>query len=328
VLTLLRGKTAKLAVSAERLGGFKGPISLALDNLPAGVTARNAVIAAGQQAADVVLEVAPAAAVGANRVAVHGEARIGDKLHRETATLAGSAVSEPVDSVLLAVSLVAPFKIVGDYDLRLAPRGTVHRRRYKIERNGYEGPIEVGVADRQLRHLQGADGSPVVVPAGASEFEFAVRLPPWMETGRTCRVCVAGEAVVKDGGTDHVVSYSSTGQNEQVIAVIESGRLGVEAERSSVPAVPGRSVTVPVKVSRGKGVAGPVRLELLLPAHVRGVAAEPLLIPADRSRGTLTLRFANGATGPFTAPAVLRATLAEAGGPVIAEARLEIVAAE
>jgi hypothetical protein len=149
-----------------------------------------------------------------------------------------------------------------------------------------------------------------------------------METGRTCRVCVAGEAVVKDGGTDHVVSYSSTGQNEQVIAVIESGRLGVEAQRSSVAAAPGQSVTVPVKVSRGKGVAGPVRLELLLPAHVRGVAAEPLLIPADRSRGTLTLRFANGACGPFIAPAVLRATLAEAGGPVIAETKLEIVAAE
>jgi hypothetical protein len=328
VLTLLRSTTAKLNVSAERPVGFNGPIPLTFDGLPAGVTAKAAVIPAGKPGVDVVLEVTPSAAIAAARVTVRGEAKIGDKLLRATATVTGPTASEPVDSVLLAVSLAAPFKIVGDYDLRLAPRGTLHRRRYKIERNGYQGPIEVSVADRQLRHLQGADGPPVVVPAGVNEFEFAVQLPPWMETGRTCRVCVQGEAVVKDGGTEHVVSYTSAGQNEQIIAVVEPSRLGVETGRTSLAAVPGGFVTVPVKISRGKGLTGPVKLELLLPAHVRGVTVDPLRIPADQSRGTLTLRFATGTCGPFTAPLVLRATLADASGPVIAETKLEIVAAE
>src|SRR5262249_58233701 len=118
---------------------------------------------------------------------------------------------------VLGVAGRAPFRIVGAFDMRLTPRGSLPRRRYRIERNGYEGPITVSLADKQARHLQGAAGPPVVVPAGATEFEFALQLPPWMEIGRTCRVCVMGEAVVAEGGTEHVVSYTSAEQNEQII---------------------------------------------------------------------------------------------------------------
>jgi hypothetical protein len=324
-LTLLRGKTVKLKLTAERVGGFNAAIPLSLDGLPAGVLTKNAVIPAGQSAVDVLLEVAPSAAVAVSRVMVRGEAKIGGTVHRETATLPVPREDAPVDSVLLAIALPAPFKIVGVYDLRLAARGTLHHRRYKVERNGYDGPIEVSVADRQTRHLQGADGPQIVVPASCSEFEFVIRLPPWMQTGRTCRVCVMGEAAVTDGGEKHVVSYTSAAQNEQIVAVVETGRLGLEVERTSVAAVSGGSVTVQVKVSRGEGLTGPVRLELTLPAHVRGVSADPVSIPADRSRGTLTLHFAKGAASPFNGPVVLRATLSDASGPVTAETRLEIV---
>ncbi len=66
--------------------------------------------------------------------------------------------------MLLAVALKPPFKIVGAYDLRLAPRGSVFRRRYKIERNGFTGPLEVSLADHQMRHLQGVTGPTLTVP--------------------------------------------------------------------------------------------------------------------------------------------------------------------
>src|SRR5262249_13861951 len=112
-----------------------------------------------------------------------------------------------------------------------------------------------------------------------------------MEIGRTCRVCVMATGVVKEGDREHVVSYSSVQQNEQMIAVVEPGRLGVEVEKTSVRAVPGRTATVPVKVARGKGLAGAVKVELVTGAHVRGVRAEPLTIAAGASRGTLTLHF-------------------------------------
>ena len=63
-----------------------------------------------------------------------------------------------IDSVRLAVALPTPFLIKGPVDFGWSPRGTVHHRRYLLERNGFTGPIEVRLADRQARHLQGVTG--------------------------------------------------------------------------------------------------------------------------------------------------------------------------
>jgi hypothetical protein len=327
-VNLLRGGQGKLVVQAERLGGFSGPISLTLDGLPQGVTVKGALIPAKQNVGSVLLVADPKAPIHAARINVRGSAEVGGAAVRRTAALPAPRGVAPVDSVLLAVTLPTPFKIVGEYDMRWAARGTVHQRRYKVERKGYGGPIEVSLADRQARHLQGVTGPTVTVPAGATEFSYPVQLPPWMETGRTCRVCVMGTAVIKDeGGSEHAVTFSSVAQNEQLVAVIEPGRLGVELGRESVAAEPGKAVTLPVRVSRGKGLRGAAKVELILPKHVRGVTAEPVMIPADRDAGELRIRFADGTLGPFNLPLVVRATVLEGGSPVTAEAKVEFVEA-
>jgi hypothetical protein len=165
----------------------------------------------------------------------------------------------------------------------------------------------------------------VVVPAGVSDFDYPVELPPWMELGRTARACVMGVGVVKEGGAEHVVSYTSVAQNDQIIAVVEAGRLGVALDKTAILAGHGKSVGVAVKVSRDKGLTGPVKVELVLPAHLHGVTAEPVVVAADQSAATLTLHFAADGVGPFNMPLTVRATLNDAGGPVVAEAKLEVV---
>jgi hypothetical protein len=243
-----------------------------------------------------------------------------------TATLPAVRGTPDLDRVLLAVALPTPFKVVGDYDVRWAARGTIHRRHYRIERGGYDGPIEVSLADRQMRHLQGATGSTVTVPAGVSKFDYAVQLPPWMETGRTCRVVVQAAGTITDrDGSEHVVTFSSVQQNEQVVVVVEPGRLAVETDRSSLIAAPGKSVPLRVRVARGKGLAGPVRLELLVAAHIHGLAADPVVVAADRSEALLGLRFAADRLGPFNMPVVIRATIMDGGKPVVAETKLEVL---
>jgi hypothetical protein len=87
----------------------------------------------------------------------------------------------------------------------------------------------------------------------------------------------------------------------------------------------GSSVAVPVKVSRDKGLAGPVKLELIVPAHMHGLRAAPVVIPADQSRGSFTIGFGPEAPGPFNMPVVLRATLDGRAGPAVAETKLEVV---
>jgi hypothetical protein len=324
-LTLNRGGQVKLRVTAERFGGFADAIPLTIDGLPDGVKATNTMIAAKQNQVEVTLAAEKTAPVGGGRLTVRSGTQTA-LVTPPNPPLRGEG--SEVDSVLLAVALPAPFKIVGDFDMRWATRGTVYRRKYRLERNGFDGPVEISVADRQARHLQGVTGSVVTVPAGVSEFEYPITLPPWMETGRTCRVCVQGVGVVKEGPAEYVVGFSAIGNNDQMIAVVETGRLGIEASKSSLAAAPGGSATLTVKVGRGKGVQGPAKVELILPPHVHGVRAAPVVIAADKATATLTFQFDREKPGPFNVPAVLRATIDDASGPITAETKIEIVPAD
>jgi hypothetical protein len=325
VLTLPRGGSAKLKVTADRLGGFTDAVALTIDGLPTGVKAANLLIPAGQNTVEIAFSADAAAAIDVSRLTIRGEAKKDGKPIVEKAVLPAPRGQPETDTVLLAVALPTSFKIVGDYDMRLSPRGSVRHRHYRIERGGYDGPIEVRLSDRQARHLQGVRGPTVVVPAGANEFDYAVELPPWMEIGRTSRACVMGTGVVKESGVERCVSYSSVAQNDQIIAVMETGRLSVEAEKLTIVAERGKSVAVPVKVGRAKGLIGPVKLEWTLPEHLHGVSAEPVVVAADQSAATVTLHFAADAAGPFNMPLILRAVLTDKGDAVTAETKLEVV---
>jgi hypothetical protein len=170
-------------------------------------------------------------------------------------------------------------------------------------------------------------GPTITVAPDATEFDYAVFLPPWMETGRTSRTCVTAIGVVKDAeGKEHVVNFTSTAQNEQIVAVIEPGRLGIEATPAVLTSVPGGRVSVKVKIARGKGLVGPAKVELIVPAHLRDIAAEVLEIPANQSEATVSLRFGS-APGPCNMPIVLRATIMEKGKPVVAETELDLLQA-
>jgi hypothetical protein len=323
--TLPRGGQTRLRVVAERSGGFTGPIALRVAGLPVGVSASDVTIASGQTAADILLTTTAHATPGTAHLSIHGSAALVGRIVARTASLSNSSDGTTIDNVLLSVALKPPFKIVGDYDLRLAPRGSIFRRRYRIERNGFTGPLEVRLADHQTRHLQGVTGPTLIVPAHADTFEYPVQLPPWMETGRTSRACVQAVGVIREGQTEYTVGYSSDGQNEQIIAVVETGRLGVEVDRPSIAAVPGQKATLMVRVRRGKGLTGPIKLELIRPEHMHGIHAEPVILAADQSQAAFPLHFAADKLGPFNMPVVLRATLGDTALSAIAEAKVEIV---
>lgn len=321
VVEVPRKGQAKLRLNVERLGGFKEPIALTIDHLPAGVKVAPLTIAGNQATVDLTFQADVAAPIRVAHLTVEGTA----KGVRRRAVLKKSRGVPAIESVLLAVALPTPFVIKGEYVMGYAARGGVHRRRYKIERHGYDGPIEVSLTDRQARHLQGVTGPTVHVPPGATEFTYVATLPPWMETGRTCRVCVMGVGTVKEpDGRQHRVSFSSVNQNEQLVAIVNPGRLALDAARTSFTAAPGRTLAVPVRVKRGEGLRGPVRLELIVPAHVKGLSAVPTTVPADRDEGQLLIRCAESLPGPFNVPIVLRATLSRSDEPHTAEVKLDI----
>lgn len=263
-LTLLRNGEATLNLKLERPQGFDSKVDLAFSPLPIGIS---------------IIPPIPSFAKGANQVAVKIKATPETKID---SFLLGASVTisdqppvvaivqskpqdSPIDKVRVAVALPCPFKIVGEYNTKWGSRGGTLSRNYKIERSGYDGPITVEVADKQARHLQGVHGVPKIIPAGANEFEYAVQLGPWMEIGRTSRICVAGVATIKDQGIDHIVSYSSINPNEQMIAVLESGKLDVSTASPNIGYEPGKITLIYLEVFRAPGLIGDVTFETVFP---------------------------------------------------------------
>lgn len=319
-----RGGKAPLQVVIERLGSFTEPIALAIDGLPAGVTAKWNDKAKNTSPVAVSFEADKETVIGTTRLTIRGTATKGTETMTRQAAVAAPFGQPALDSLLLAVALPAPFKVKGEYDMRWAARGSVHSRKYQIERNGFEGPLEVSLADRQARHLQGVHAGAIVVPTGATEFDFAVQLPPWMETGRTSRTCVMAVGVIKDkDGSVHEVSFSSVNQNEQLVAVVEPGKLSVNLERTSIAALPGKTLVLPFQVARGPGLQGEVKVELVVPPHVKGVRAEPVIVAKEQ--GSLAIICDSSAVGPFNMPLLVRATLVNNGRPVLAESKVEFI---
>jgi len=232
-----------------------------------------------------------------------------------------------VDSLLVAACVPTPYKVKGVYEIKYAQRGGKFVRHFTIQRNGFEGPLVVRMADKQARHLQGVTGPTIDVPAGVSEFDYPVFLPPWMEIGRTSRSVVMAVGEVADAdGSRHKVSFTSLEQNEQLVALVDPGQLSLEVNHRSIRETPGASAELSVQIGRGQGVKGPVRVELVLPAHIRGLTAEPITLPADQATGTFTIQFAADRPGPFNMPLLMRATAMKGeNDPVVAEAKIEVV---
>ncbi len=316
-------KPGQAKVTALRTGGFTGEIELTVEGLPAGVTAAATKIAVNKPFADVSFTAEPGAKIAAHRLTITGKAVIDGKPVTRTAFLPGQP---PIDTLLLAVALPTPFKSASDFLLSYVPRGSVSRRPYRIERGGFTGPLYVRLTDRQGRHLQGVTGPTLTVPPDADSFDYPVTSPTWLEIGRTSRTAIMVWGVVRDhDGTEHVVSYSSNEQNDQIIILPEPGLLTLDLDRPAALGRPNETAEVRIKLHRDRALAGvPVRLELLCPSHLRDVQAEALTVPGEQSEGILKLRF-GARPGPFNMPVTIRGTALLNGATHIGETKIELV---
>jgi hypothetical protein len=315
-LSLTRGKTAKLKVTATRLGGLNEPIELDLEGLPSGVSAPSphVVIDAKHDSAEIVLKTDSKAPIRSTLVTVRGKAKVHDQTIEHVAARAGNGRLPAIDSVRMAVGLNPPFELTGPIDFSSSPRGTIHHHPFHIKATGCVGPIEVRIADRQIRHQQGVIAPVVQIPPGTTDFDFAITLPPWMETGRTSRTVLTTSAIVREpDGTEHEVNHTWPDNVHQLVTVVGPGLMTLQASPSLVPLGPGRHLDLAVKLTRGKEVKGPATIRLHVPWMVQGLSAELLTIPKDADSGTLRLSCSTEFHGPPSAEIALVATSA---GPV------------
>ncbi|HEV3301174.1 MAG TPA: PPC domain-containing protein [Planctomycetaceae bacterium] len=324
-LNIERGAVATLPIAIERRGGFKGPVTLELGGLPAGVTASRVAQVTGATA-EIRLKASRQAQVVTSAIVVRGRAVIDGKTVKHTAFFPTDPSDPPIEQVALAVAVPTPFKFSALYDQAYTPRGSVYVKHYVIARNGYNGPLEVRPADRRARYAQGVNGPTLHVAEQAESFDYPLTLAPFMEILRTSRTNLMATGIVVDpDGMRHPVTYATDSQNEQMVTIVSPERMTLVLDPASVLAEPGKSAVVRVRAVRGQQLTGAVRVELVRPRHIQGVAAAPATIESTESGTDLRLRFADGALGPFNMPLTVRATGNDSRGyPVIAESALSI----
>ncbi|MDA1162537.1 MAG: hypothetical protein O3B13_05520 [Planctomycetota bacterium] len=321
-----QGGETKIKVTLDRSYGFKGEVEVSVEGLPKGVTCETVKIAKNRQDVQLILKADESAIPQVAELRVVGKTiDIEPELKRE-AMFEGAANEKPVAGLTLGVAIKTPFKVFSPFETRYASRGTTYTRHFQIDRGGYEGPIEIEAADRQVRHLQGVIGEKLIVPPGESEFDYTVSLPPWMEIGRTSRFCLMGSAFVEDkSGTKHRVSYSSQAQDDQVIVLVDPVRISVQLPATTFVMRCGDSIEIPVTVQRGTGLKGAVEINVSAPSHLQGWSATPFVIARDQDSGLLQLHLDEQATSQFNAPLVVTAKMKDGeGNPVWTESRIYV----
>ena len=321
-----QGAETKLKIGIDRSFGFKGEVELSVEGLPDGVTAEAVKIAKNRQDAQLVIKVGESAKPQIAELKVVGKTPDVEPELKQEAAFAATDGDQPVKGLTLGVAIKTPFRIHSPFETRYASRGTTYTRHYHIDRGDFEGPIEIEPADRQVRHLQGVTGERLIVPAGESEFDYTVSLPPWMEIGRTSRFCLMGSAFVEDeSGTKHRVSFSSHAQDDQVIMLVDPVRISLQLPSSTFVVERGGSIEIPVSVVRGTGLAGDVRIHLTAPPHIKGWSTKPFVVAAKDDAGLLKLDIDQNSSDVFNAPLIVHAEMKNADGkPVRTESRIYI----
>ena len=364
-LTLFRGESVKLPVNVKRIAGYDKAIQLSVENLPAGVTIEEGMIPADKSDGGLTLKAAETARIQGVPIRVVGQPVVVDSSEEATeeeateeeateeeateeeateeeateeeateeslprvVAVMNQKMSEPVrDEVLLAVAVRTPFTLAGDqYRIEYAHRGSLHSRPFVVDRGGYEGPLQISLADRQARHLQGVSGGEMRVAPDQSEFSYSIQIPTRLELNRTGRIVVmaVGE-LIDEEGHKHKVSFSAISSNDQIIILTSPMKTGVDVSPKHVVVQPDSSTALNITVKRGQVAPQPIIVELIVPQHFSGIMAEPITIPAGSDQGTLQVQMTNP-SGPFNMPMTVRATTHDSDGlPLFSESKLEVI---
>lgn len=334
-LSLPLGGKVPLAVKATRTGAFKGPITLAITGLPAGVTTTPAVLVIPADKADlaITLDVAADAASTASPITITGTADVNGKpmtrsaLAPFVATVGNLAPRTPEETETLLAAITMKPRVKGapvDKDTgRKVPRGSTHPADVTLERlEGFAGEIVLRQSARQSYQVQGITGRDLVVPAGVAKTAFPCFMPEWLETTRTSRMGIMAEVKLADpkGNVRHLLAPI----DGFVTMTMEGALLKLSHPEGELDAKPGEPIVVRVRLARSPRLIETVKLEMM-PSELGDVAkAEPVVVQPGQTDVDFRIVVASGklmGEHVFT----IRGTAVQPGNlPVVSETEVRV----
>ncbi len=325
-----------LPVKAVRKGGFKGPITLSIKGLPAGIVPpTEAELTIGEGKTDIVvpLKAAEGAGTGAGLVTLEGSATLGTApvTRRATATAAVHLITRDTDenqmpAFVVALTMKGKFKgrPVDQDTGRKVPRGATHPAEILIERlDGFDGEITLQMAAQQSYQNQGISGTDVVVPPGVGKALYPCYMPEWLETTRTSRMAII--AVSKVADPKGKVRYLTGDVAGFITMTMEGALLKVSNDTTAEQVIPkAKPFDVTLKIARVPQLVEPVVLELQTPKELAGkFKAETMTVKTGQDKVTVRVTPDAALTGLQTFS--IRATALQAGKyKVVSEAKFVV----
>ncbi|HMF19748.1 MAG TPA: hypothetical protein VKE98_21260 [Gemmataceae bacterium] len=320
-------------VKAIRRGGFKGPIMLAVQDLPVGVAVpAKLIIPEGKNDLVIPMTAAADASPSAGLVTITGTAQIGTKAVTSTALAPITLNQSPrspeenrLGTVLIVSTMKPRFKgqPVDQDTGRKVHQGSTFPADVIVQRlEGFQGEITLLMAAQQSYQVQGITGGEVKVPPGVTKTIYPCYMPEWLESTRTSRMGMIAIAKVAD--PKGKVRYLVNDITGFITMTMEGPLLKVSAEQSELRTRPGQPFDVNLKISRLTKLNELVRLELRLPDELAGkFKAEPVMVPVGKEHAVV--RITPLADLPGVHAIVIRGTAMQDGRyPAISEANFSV----
>ena len=299
VINVVQGGRTEVEIAIDRRGGCVAPIELSVTGLSEGIRIEGLQVAANQATTKLVL-IADAEARSTDvTLTIQGRAEINGAMVERTAWAThlghdadgvGVGPTE-IEHVQLTVMHKPVFKLYCNEAYQYAHRGTIYPYLMEIERlDGFDGPIRLQVADRQIKDLDGIEIKETTVAPGQGRVMLPIYLP------ETMHINVQAHSNVYAQGA---VEFQDKFGQQQTLLVVSTMRCMIRTlppvaklktvERELVVAADG-TARCRLAFDRTSQFSGPVELELV--DAEPGIQAKPMTIPAEQSTVEMEIQFA------------------------------------
>jgi hypothetical protein len=213
----------------------------------------------------------------------------------------GASIGPPtVEHLLLTVQQPPQFRIFCSEAYQYAHRGTIYPYLMEVERqNGFDGPIELEIGDRQNRDLDGIEMLPLVIPAGQTQGFLPIYLPESMHINIQSQnqLYCQGHAFFDAGGGRRSMLFVS--EMRCMLRSLPTVARLVAVEPQAVVR-PGEDFRCCLALERTANFPGQMEVHLVESAATAGFTAEPVTLPAGATETEIAVHAPADFRGPST----------------------------
>lgn len=293
---VVQGSKSEIELRARRTGVFSGAIELHVEGLPDGIRFEPKQIAAGQDIIKLAFvadeQARPCdATLKIRGMAVHDRTELsaaGMSPHQGHDSDNVSPGPLLVDHLQLTVRDKPMLRLYCNEAYQYAYRGTVYPYAMEVERlNGFTGPIQIEVADRQIKDLDGIVVHETTVASGQTQFKLPIYLPESMHINVQAHSNVYAQA--------YVVYQDPLGQKQSQLFVSEMRCMirplpavaKLSAVNAEIHGKPGDSIECKLRLDRTSLFTGAMKVEIVERENDIGCVANAITIAADQSTASI-----------------------------------------